>query len=259
MKLRKIVKLGGSVWETLHSDYFEEWRTWLSLGHELILLHGGGPRLSAYCEALQIQPVFEDGRRVTTKEVLLGAERVLAGEMQTQIVAKLGQNDIQAVGLSGVDGQMLTGRQIVSLGAVGEVEHVNSDLIEVLLSNRYVPVVTSLLYGKDGTLNCNGDDCAIAVATALQADSFEMLTDVPGIQIDGVMQHQLTKTDIEKAIESGQIYGGMVPKSRALLSAVEAGIHIAMIRDGRRPDAKGTKIKEAYDEFTTTYVRETSH
>ncbi len=104
MRQRKIVKLGGSVWDTLHPDYFKEWKAWLDAGHELVLIHGGGPALSAYCASQQIEPVFQDGRRVTTADVLTGAERVLAGEMQTAIVAALGRHHIQAVGLSGVDG-----------------------------------------------------------------------------------------------------------------------------------------------------------
>ena len=255
MRQRKIVKLGGSVWDTLHPDYFKEWKAWLDAGHELVLIHGGGPALSAYCASQQIERVFRDGRRVTTADVLTGAERVLAGEMQTEIVAALGRHHIQAVGLSGVDGQTLTGKQLVELGAVGEVDQVETGLFELLLANRYVPVVTSLLQGPEGTLNCNGDDCAIAVAVALQADRFEMITDVPGIRIDGTFRQTLTREDIETAIASGQIYGGMIPKTDALLGALTGGIEVAVIRDGKQPDHRGTTLQEVHHAFTTTDIR----
>ncbi|MCT4778427.1 MULTISPECIES: acetylglutamate kinase [Exiguobacterium] len=259
MTQRKVVKLGGSVWDTLHPDYFNEWRTWLDAGHELVLIHGGGPALSAYCEHQQIEPVFQDGRRVTTADVLIGAERVLAGEMQTEIVAALGRHQIQAVGLSGVDGQTLTGKQLVELGAVGEVDQVETNLFELLLASRYVPVVTSLLQGPEGTLNCNGDDCAIAVAVALQADRFEMITDVPGIRIDGTVRQTLTREDIETAIASGQIYGGMIPKTEALLGALTGGIEVAVIRDGKQPAHPGTTLQEVHHAFTTTDIRTTTY
>ena len=259
MRQRKVVKLGGSVWDTLHPDYFNEWRTWIEAGHELVLIHGGGPALSAYCEQQHIEPVFQDGRRVTTADVLTGAERVLAGEMQTEIVAALGRHQIQAVGLSGVDGQTLTGTQVVELGAVGEVDRVETDLYELLLASRYVPVVTSLLQGPEGTLNCNGDDCAIAVAVALQADRFEMITDVPGIRIDGTFRQTLTREDVETAIASGQIYGGMIPKTEALLGALTGGIEVAVIRDGKQPDHPGTTLQEVHHAFTTTDIRTTTY
>lgn len=259
MKQRKIVKLGGSVWDTLHPDYFKEWQAWLEAGHELVLIHGGGPALSAYCEHQQIEPMFQDGRRVTTADVLTGAERVLAGEMQTEIVAALGRHHIQAVGLSGVDGQTLTGKQLVELGAVGEVDRVETDLFELLLASRYVPVVTSLLHGTEGTLNCNGDDCAIAVAVALQADCFEMITDVPGIRIDGTFRQTLTREDIQTAIATGDIYGGMIPKTEALLAALTGGIDIAVIRDGKDPVHPGTTLQEVHHAFTTTDLRTTTY
>ena len=259
MSERKVVKLGGSVWDTLHHDYFTEWKEWVEAGNELILLHGGGPRLSAYCETQQIKPVFQNGRRVTTEDVLTGATRVLAGEMQTEIVTALGRSDVNAVGLSGVDGRMLTGRQIKELGAVGEVETVDVSLIELLVQNHYVPVVTSILFGTNGALNCNGDDCAVAVACALQADHFEMITDVPGIRINGTVQETLTVDAMQQAIESGAIYGGMIPKTEALRSALDGGVALAIIRDGNDPTATGTQLKEGHDERTTSHIWATSH
>lgn len=259
MKQRKVVKLGGSVWDTLHPNYFNEWQAWLEAGHELVLIHGGGPALSAYCAHQQIEPVFQNGRRVTTADVLTGAERVLAGEMQTEIVAALGRHLIKAVGLSGVDGQTLTGRQLETLGAVGEVARVETDLFELLLAGRYVPVVTSLLHGAEGPLNCNGDDCAIAVAVALQADCFEMITDVPGIRIDGAFRQTLTREDVQTAIVSGQIYGGMIPKAEALLAALIGGIDVAVIRDGKDPAHPGTKLQEVHHAFTITDIRTTTY
>ncbi|MCC5892894.1 acetylglutamate kinase [Exiguobacterium sp.] len=259
MSMRKVIKLGGSVWDTLHPDYFAEWKGWVEAGHELILLHGGGPRLSAYCETQQIKPVFQNGRRVTTEDVLTGATRVLAGEMQTEIVTTLGRYGVNAVGLSGVDGRMITGREMTELGAVGEVEAVDVSLIELLTGRQYVPVVTSILSGENGALNCNGDDCAVAVACALQADYFEMITDVPGIRINGTFREMLTVDEMQRAIESGDIYGGMIPKTEALRSALKGGVALAVIRDGNDPTAAGTQMKEGHHERITSHIWATSH
>lgn len=258
MKKRKVIKLGGSVWDSMAPEYFEEWRNWMEAGHELLIVHGGGPKLSAYCTSQQIEPLFLDGRRVTTDEVLIGAWRVLAGEMQTDVVSTLVRHDIDAFGLSGVDGNAIWGHPITGLGKVGEVTDIRNELFERLMNSGHVPVVTSIIAGADGPLNCNGDDCAVALAVALQADEFEFLTDVNGIRIHGEFQTMLGERDVYEAIASGEIDGGMVPKVEALLAAVSAGVKSARIRDGRDATLEGTRLWEGNYGFAFTDIRTTS-
>ncbi|MDA5561492.1 acetylglutamate kinase [Exiguobacterium sp. MMG028] len=258
MKKRKVIKLGGSVWDSIAPEYFEEWRDWIEAGNELLIVHGGGPKLSAYCTSQQIEPLFLDGRRVTTDEVLIGAWRVLAGEMQTDIVSTLTQHDIDAFGLSGVDGNAIVGHRLTGLGKVGEVVAIRNDVFEQLMDSGHVPVVTSMIASADGPLNCNGDDCAVALAVSLQADEFELLTDVNGIRIHGEFQTTLHERDVQEAIANGEIYGGMVPKVEALLAAVAGGVKSARIRDGSDATLEGTRLWEGNYEFAFTDIRTTN-
>ena len=258
MKKRKVIKLGGSVWESMTPSYFEEWRGWMEEGNDLLIVHGGGPKLSAYCMSQQIEPLFLAGRRVTTDEVLIGAWRVLAGEMQTNVVSTLARYDLDAFGLSGVDGSAIFGQPLNGLGKVGEVISIRNDVFERLMDSGHVPVVTSVIAGAEGPLNCNGDDCAVALAISLQADELELLTDVNGIRIHGEFQTTLTERDIREAIASGEIDGGMVPKVEALLAAVAGGVKSARIRDGRDATLAGTRLWEGNYEFAVTDIRETN-
>lgn len=254
MTKRKVIKLGGSVWEQLDARYFEEWKAWVETGNELLIVHGGGPLLSSYCEQEGIKPVFRDGVRVTTDGVLLGARRILAGEVQSGIVQQLNQAGIPAVGMSGLDGASVHGKKVKGLGAVGQITHIHPRLFTVLSTNGYVPVVTSLVTGEQGVLNSNGDACAIAVAKAWSVDRFELLTDVEGVKANGDYQSEITSAAIEAAIASGEIYGGMIPKVEAMMQATQHGISEVVIRSGKNALAAGTRIKEELHECTTTHL-----
>ena len=252
MKKRKLIKLGGSIFDQLDPQYFEEWKTWCDAGHELVIVHGGGPALSAYCEAMEIETIFQAGVRVTTDEVLLGAERVLGGEVQSKIVYQLNQAGIRAVGLTGIDGGSIVGRQRDGLGAVGDIAFVEGTLFETLLKAAYVPVVTSLVTGTESALNSNGDTCAIAVAAALAVDSFELLTDVDGVKLDGNYQTVVSSERLVAGIESKEIYGGMIPKVQAVRNASVQGIQDVRIRSGKYVSSQGTRVKEETDERIVT-------
>lgn len=245
MSRLKVVKLGGSTFDELDPAFFEEWRGWLAQGNELIVVHGGGPALSAYCEDAKIDPAFHRGIRVTTDEVLKGAERVLAGEMQTRVVRSFIEQNLLAVGLSGVDAGIMRGRQLEKrLGAVGDVEAVDGRLLRTLTSNGYIPVVTSLLFGTTGTLNCNGDACAVALAEALEADVFELITDVPGVRIGDSFRSKMTPAALIDGIENGEINGGMIPKCEAAVQLLARGAEEVVIRSGKDAGDSGTTVKE---------------
>lgn len=254
MTKRKLIKLGGSVLEQLDPRYYEEWSEWLKANNELIFMHGGGPALSAYCQQLQIESVFEQGVRVTTDDVLLGAERVLGGEVQSKIVYQLNQQALPAVGLTGIDGASIRGERQPDVGAVGHVAHVEEKLFKTLMQTGFIPVVTSLITGSEGTLNCNGDTCAVALATALQVDEFELLTDVTGIKLNGRMQSEVTVSDLEAGLASNEINGGMIPKSMAVIEAAKQGIKHVRIRFGQDVTSPGTQVKEENNERITTDV-----
>lgn len=254
MTKRKLIKLGGSVFEQLDPRYYEEWNQWLAKKNELIILHGGGPALSAYCRDMNIKAEFNNGIRVTTEQVLLGAERVLGGEVQSKIVYALNENGLPAIGLTGIDGASIRGKQQPAFGAVGHVTRVDSKLFTTLMASGFIPVVTSLITGTEGTLNCNGDTCAIAVAKELAVDEFELLTDVSGVRLNGTFQTEVTVAELEAGIGSAEINGGMIPKVEAVIEAVRQGIHQVKIRSGHDVTSQGTRIKEETNERFTTDV-----
>ncbi|MDI3236019.1 acetylglutamate kinase [Exiguobacterium antarcticum] len=254
MKKRKLIKLGGSVFEQLDPRYYEEWSEWLAEKNELIVMHGGGPALSAYCRELQIDSIFQAGVRVTTAEVLLGAERVLGGEVQSKIVYTLNQYKLPAVGITGIDGASIRGEKQPEYGAVGQVTKIEDKLFHTLMQTGFIPVVTSLITGSEGTLNCNGDTCAVALATELAVDEFELLTDVAGIKLNGLDQSEVTISDLQAGLESTEINGGMIPKAEALIEAARQGIKHVRIRFGQDVMSPGTQVKEEKNERITTNV-----
>ncbi|MCK2158857.1 MULTISPECIES: acetylglutamate kinase [Exiguobacterium] len=254
MTKRKLIKLGGSVFEQLDPRYYEEWNQWIAAKNELIILHGGGPALSAYCQQMNIKAEFKNGIRMTTEQVLLGAERVLGGEVQSKIVYTLNGNGLPAIGLTGIDGASIRGEHQPAFGAVGQVTQINPKLFTTLMGSGFIPVVTSLITGTNGTLNCNGDTCAIALAEGLAVDEFELLTDVSGVRLNGTFQAEVTVAELEAGIESTEINGGMIPKVEAVIEAVRQGIHQVKIRSGHDVTNQGTWIKEETNECFTTDV-----
>ena len=201
-----------------------------------IIVHGGGQDIAALQTRLGIEPVKVDGLRVTDAASLDAAEMVLSGHTNKQIVRALLAVGLDAVGLSGVDGRLLTCRQkqhpAVDLGLVGEITAVRAELLQRLLHAGILPVISPISLGEDGqTYNVNADEAAAAVAAALGAMSLDFVSNVPGVLAGGALLPHLTPDAAEALIVEGVISGGMIPKVRAALDALARGVPSVRIVD----------------------------
>ena len=214
------------------------------VGVKVIVVHGGGPEISAMCKQLGIEPQFVQGMRVTDEATMRVTEMVL-GQIGKGIAHYLGTHGAPAVGLSGKDGNLLRATKFqgeADWGLVGEIENVNPQILHTLAKEGFVPVVTPVAPGNDNeTYNVNADLAAAAIAQATQAVKLLLLTDVAGIYRDfddkTSLIQQMSANDAEKLIESGAVSKGMIPKVRCCADAVRSGVEKAHIVDGRAPHA----------------------
>ena len=231
-----VIKCGGSIIDELSESFFESVKQLQSEGYKIVFVHGGGPDINAMLDQYGIEPVFENGLRKTTTEVLEVVELMLAGKSNRSLVHKLEQHGIQAVGLNGSDAGMLTADFMDqhALGAVGEIKQVNPELIEMILEKGMCPVLTPISTTTDGhTLNVNADMAAGAVAKALKAEKCLFVTDVKGVLKDKQLIEELTEAKTNLLIEDGTIYGGMIPKVNTALAVLHTGIEEVMIVSGK--------------------------
>lgn len=231
-----VIKCGGSIIDELSEAFFESVTQLQSEGYQIVFVHGGGPDINSMLDKMGIQPVFENGLRKTTDEVLEVVELMLAGKSNRSIVHKLEQHGIRAVGLNGSDAGMLTGDFIdqQALGAVGEITQVNSEILEWMLGKGICPVLTPISSTTDGhTLNVNADMAAGAVAKALKAEKCLFITDVKGVLKDHHLIEELSEEEANLLIEEGTVYGGMIPKVNTALSVLNQGIEEVMIVSGK--------------------------
>ncbi|MBQ7608398.1 MAG: acetylglutamate kinase [Desulfovibrionaceae bacterium] len=201
-----------------------------------VIVHGGGPQISRLLSRLAIESRFVNGLRVTDAETMEVVEMALAGTVNKDVVARLASKNVRAVGISGRDGNLLTAKIRASeLGYVGDVTHVNPDILHCLLGSDFVPVVAPIAQDEQfHALNVNADTAAGAIAGALQAETFVLLSDVPGV-LDAE-KHCIPRLDraaIAELTQNGVISGGMIPKVEACLNALRLGAHQALILDGR--------------------------
>ena len=237
MKKSIVIKIGGSTFgkgETVIDDIVALQKD----GHNLVVFHGGANEITTWLKRMNIETKIVDGLRVTDKESLRVVLAVLAGAINKEIVAQIQAKGGRAIGLSGVDGQMLEAEvQTKTHGLIGEVVWVHVEPLRMLLDKGYIPVVAPPSYGVGANkiLNVNGDTAAAALAAALGAEKLIMLTDVTGVlDKKGKLLEGLDRDKIQALIASGVIAGGMIPKVKACLRALE-GTSTAQIIDGRRP------------------------
>ena len=229
------------------------------LGVHPVVVHGGGPQISAMLERAGVKSTFVDGLRVTDAPTMEVAEMVLSGAINKEIanwITLAGREaDVRGVGLSGKDARLITVEkatrtkkdptsrieEVIDLGFVGEPTHVDPQIIEALLyaEHDYVPVVAPIGVAEDGqTYNINADTVAGALAGALKAKRMLLLTDVPGVlDANGELVRQMSVAQARAAIADGVATGGMIPKLETAIAAVEAGVEAVVILDGRRPHA----------------------
>ncbi|MGE6755882.1 acetylglutamate kinase [Rossellomorea sp. NPDC071047] len=245
------IKLGGSVLSKLSSLFYKSIKD-LQQHYHVVLVHGGGPDITAMLNKLTIESTFINGHRKTTKQVFEVVEQVLKGKVNSELTHQLNLAGIKAIGLSGYDAHLLKASILDegSLGYVGKIEKVNLTLLNNLLSLNYVPVIAPLATTNNGEkLNVNADLAASAIAEALQVEKLVFVTDVPGILKEGEIVSRVTKEEILHYIETGIIHGGMIPKVQAALSVLQLNIKEVMIvgcqdtiiQDG---EMLGTRITE---------------
>jgi acetylglutamate kinase len=254
-----VVKLSGKVTEDHENltSLAEELALLHQVGIRICVIHGGGKQLSELAKQLGIEQTIIDGRRVTDDATLEMAKMIFAGKINTDILAALRHRGIEAVGLSGVDGNIVhaerrppkeilnreTGvRDKVDFGHVGDVVQINSRLLTVLLDHGYLPVVSSLGADDEGMVfNINADTIAAEIAVQLQAEKLILLSDVDGIYLTpGDAQtklSRLTAAETEELISSGAATGGMIPKLQNIATLLHRGVHSAHIISGSKRNA----------------------
>ena len=209
------------------------------VGINVVLVHGGGKHITALLDKLQVPTRFENGYRYTDQAVLETAEMALSAQVNKAIVSRLSQLEVSAVGLSGKDGGLLTAvEKDPALGRVGSITRVEPRILQTLLDGDFLPVVSPIARSEEGgALNCNADDAARAVAEAVGADKLVFLTDVDGILMDSrnakTAISSLTASEARELLDSGLIQGGMVPKLRSCVRALENGVSKVAVLDGR--------------------------
>ena len=238
-----VVKYGGNAMTdpSLAATFAEDIVLLRSVGLKPVVVHGGGPQIGDLLGRLGKETEFVDGLRVTDEETLDVARMVLVGKVGRDIVGSINIHGAYAVGLSGEDGGLITtGPRDEALGFVGDVVSVQPGIVERLLAEDMIPVVSTIGSDAHGqTYNINADTVAGALAGALGAEKVVYLTDVPGLLTDvddpSSIVARADIAAIESMIADGTIGGGMIPKVRACVEAVEAGATSAHMLDGRIP------------------------
>lgn len=236
-----VVKYGGAAMDTvgLASSFAEDIALLQSAGITAVVVHGGGPQVTNLSERLGIETTFVDGLRVTDAETLDVATMVLAGKLNTEVVASLVTGGVRAVGLSGVDGGLLLARKQAGpdLGFVGEVVHVNADVLRTLTDQRFVPVVASIAVDETTgqAYNVNADVVASQLAIELGAEKLVFINDVPGlIGPTGDLLSELSASQcLDLLRQPGVVAGGMIPKLESAVAALSAGVGRVHLVDGR--------------------------
>lgn len=269
-----VVKFSGKVTEERENllSLTEELALLHQVGIRICVIHGGGKQLNTLAERLGVVQTVIDGRRVTNDETLELAKMIFAGKINTEILAALRNYGIESVGLSGVDGNIVhavrrppkeilnreTGeRENIDFGHVGDVLEINDRLLQVLLDQNYLPVVSSLGSDDEGRIfNINADTIAAEIAVRLQAEKLVLLSDVDGLYLNPTdvttKLSRLTLEEAEKLINDGVATGGMIPKLQSIIWLLRRGVKSAIIISGTQRNALLSEVFT--DEGTGTMI-----
>lgn len=266
-----VIKYGGNamVDEDLKSGFARDVVLMKLVGINPVVVHGGGPQIGDLLKRLGKQSEFVQGMRVTDRETMDVVEMVLGGLVNKEIVNLINSHGGFAVGLTGKDGGLIRARkmmlkrdapelkapEIIDIGHVGEVAKIDTSLINILARDNFIPVIAPIGVGEDGfSYNINADLVAGKVAEVLQAEKLMLLTNTPGLlDKQGELLTGLSAARVDELIDDGTIYGGMLPKIRCALDAVNSGVASAHIIDGRV--AHAVLLELFTDEGVGTLIR----
>ncbi len=238
-----VVKYGGNAMinEELKEAVMHDLVLLSTVGIKVVLVHGGGPEINKTLNAMQIESKFADGLRVTDSDTVDVVQMVLAGKVNKDLVCQIGNLGGHALGLSGMDGNMLKCKPLDDIhGYVGEITAIDTTAVEEILNNNWIPVISTLGYDEKGhCYNINADTAAAAIAGALKAEALISMTDIVGLlrdkDDDSTLIHRVYISDTPALIAEGIISGGMIPKIDSMTQALREGVKKAFIIDGRVP------------------------
>jgi len=246
-----VIKYGGHamVDEELKKNFALDIILMKYIGINPVIVHGGGPQINTVLDKMQIKPSYIEGMRVTDTETMDVVEMVLVGKVNKEIVGLINEHGGKAVGLSGRDGDLIRAKkmtiqknqadnappELIDLGRVGEVTHVNPDILQAIDAQDFIPVIAPVGVGDDNySYNINADLVAGAVAGHLHAAKLVLLTDVAGVlDKESNLIPSLSNEEADRLLASGSIAGGMIPKVKCCQSALTAGVAKTHIIDGR--------------------------
>jgi acetylglutamate kinase len=250
-----VVKFGGNamVDTELKESFARDVVLMKLVGFNPIVVHGGGPQIGALLDKLNIHTEFVNGMRVTDSATMDVVEMVLGASVNKEIVSSINRNGGKAIGVTGKDGQLIRARkmkvshqspamqvpEIIDIGHVGEVEEIDTEVINMILGSNFIPVIAPIGVGADGSsYNINADLVAGKLAEVLGAEKLMLLTNVEGLlDQSGKILTGLSPVQVDGLIADGTIHGGMLPKIQCALDAVKGGVTSAHIIDGRVPHA----------------------
>ncbi len=266
-----VVKYGGNAMtdEALKQGFARDVVLMKLVGMNPVVVHGGGPQIGSVLERIGKPSQFIDGMRVTDRETMDVVEMVLGGLVNKEIVNLINRQGGRAVGLTGKDGDFIRARklnvtgktpelsasEIIDIGHVGDVDSIDAGVVEMILHGDFIPVIAPIGVGEDGkSYNINADLVAGKVAETLQAEKLILLTNTAGVlDKNGKVLTGLSAREIQDYIDSGAIHGGMLPKVRCALDAVNGGVKSAHIIDGRV--AHAVMLEVFTDEGVGTLIR----
>ena len=238
-----VVKYGGNAMinEELKEAVMRDLVLLTTIGIQVVLVHGGGPEINKTLDKMNIESKFEDGLRVTDKDTVDVVQMVLAGKVNKDLVCKIGNLGGHALGLSGMDGNMIKCKPLDDThGYVGDITDINMEAVNEILANGWIPVISTIGYDENGNCyNINADTVAAAIAGALKAEALISMTDTVGLCRDKddpeSLIHRVYVSDTPALIAEGIISGGMIPKIDGMTQALRQGCKKAFIIDGRVP------------------------